>query len=91
MDLPKLKYGGKISRDGWIARSIAEISEINSNAKMLIVAGNDHVLKKLDWQNQVINKHGSIRQYLSEMQSDLRIFSVEQVAGESIYEDDFRD
>lgn len=47
------------------------------------------MLKKLDWQDQVITRHGSIRQYLSKKQSGLRIFSIGQVIGESVYYDDF--
>jgi len=90
LDLPKTKYGGLISRDEWMARSVAEVFKTNSNAKILIVVGNNHILKKLDWQDHVINKHGSIRQYLSEKDNNLRIFSVGQVVGESVYADDFR-
>ena len=57
---------------------------------MLVVVGNNHVLKKLDWQDQVINNHRSIREYLSEKRRKLRIYSIGQVIGESVYEDDFR-
>jgi len=42
---------------------------------MLVVVGNNHVLKKLDWQDHVVNQDESIREYLSE---------------KSVYEDDFR-
>jgi uncharacterized iron-regulated protein len=61
LDLPKSKYGGKISRDEWMAESIASVFQSNSNAKILVVVGNNHILKKLDWQDHVIDKHGSIR------------------------------
>ena len=57
---------------------------------MLVVVGNNHVLKKLDWQDQVINNHRSIREYLSEKRRKLRIYSIGQAIGESVYEDDFR-
>ena len=40
LDLPKSKYKEKISRDEWIARSIANVFKTNSNAKMLVVVGN---------------------------------------------------
>jgi hypothetical protein len=66
LDFPKSKNRGKISRDEWMAESIADVFESNPNAKILVVVGNNHVLKKLEWQDQVINKHGSIREYLSE-------------------------
>ena len=58
---------------------------------MLIITGNNHVLKKLDWQDHVPNPHRSIREYLSEKRSNLRIFSIGQIIGDSVYEDDFRD
>jgi len=90
LDLPKSKYKEKISRDEWIARSIANVFKTNSNAKMLVVVGNNHVFKKLDWQDHVVNSHRSIREYLTEKIGNLRIFSIGQVIGESVYEDDFR-
>ncbi len=73
-----------------MARSIAKIFKKNPNAKMLIITGNNHVLKKLDWQDHVPNPHRSIREYLSEKRSNLRIFSIGQIIGDSIYECDFR-
>jgi hypothetical protein len=48
-------------------------------------------LKKLDWQDKVINKHRSIREYLSKKRRKLRLFSIGQVISESVYEDDFRE
>jgi hypothetical protein len=90
LDLPKSKYGDKISRNEWVANSIARDFQSNSNAKMLVVVGNNHVLKKLDWQDHFIDKHGSIRQYLSKMRGEFRIYSIGQVIGNSVFEDDFR-
>jgi hypothetical protein len=90
LDFSKSKYGGTISRDEWMAKSIAGVFESNPNAKMLVIVGNNHVLKKLDWQDQVVNKHKSIREYLSDKRRKLRIFSIGQVIGESVYKDDFR-
>lgn len=90
LDLSKSKYGEKISRDEWMAESIAGVFESNPNAKMLVVVRNNHILKKLDWKDHVANKNGLIRQHLSQKRRDLRIFSIDQVIGESVYEDDFR-
>ena len=59
-------------------------------AKMLVIVGNNHVLKKLEWQDQVANNHNSIREYLSEKRRKLRMVSIGQVIGDSVYEDDFR-
>ena len=90
LDLPKSKYKEPISRDEWMAESILKIFKKNQNAKMLVVIGDLHILKKLDWQNHVPNPHRSIREYLSEKRSNLRIYSIGQIIGESVYEDDFR-
>ena len=57
---------------------------------MLVVVGNNHVLKKLDWQDHVVNQHRSIREYLTDRCRKLRMVSIGQVIGKSIYEDDFR-
>jgi hypothetical protein len=89
LDLPKTKYRESISRDEWIARSIANILKKNPNAKMLVVAGNNHVLKKLDWQDHVPNPHRSIREYLLDFNHDLRMFSIGQIISDSIYDCDF--
>ena len=90
LDLPKSKYKESISRDEWMAQSISKIFKANPNAKMLVILGNNHVLKKLDWQDHAPNPQRSIRQYLSEKRSKLRIFSICQIIGDSVYEDDFR-
>ena len=90
LDLPKSKYKENISRDEWMTESIAGVFEANPNAKMLVVVGNNHVLKKLDWQDHVPNQYRSIREYLSEKCRKLRMVSIGQVIGGSVYEDDFR-
>jgi hypothetical protein len=90
LDLPKSKYGGNIGRDEWIANLIAAVFESNPNAKILVVVGNNHILKKLDWQNHVFDNHKSVRQYLSKKCNGLSIFSIRQIIGETVYQDDFR-
>jgi len=90
LDFPKSKYGDKFNRDEWMARSITGVFKSNPNAKILVVVGNNHVLKKLDWQDHVISKHRSIREFLYELNPNLSIFSIGQIIGESVYEDDFR-
>jgi hypothetical protein len=90
LDLPKSRYQEPISRDEWIVGSILKIFQKNPDAKLLIIIGNNHVLKSLDWQDHVPNPHRSIWEYLSEKRSNLRIFSIGQIIGESVYEDDFR-
>ena len=78
LDLPKSKYKEPISRDEWMATSIEIIFKKNPNAKILIVVGDLHILKKLDWQDHVPNPNKSIREYLLEKRRKLRIFSIGQ-------------
>jgi uncharacterized iron-regulated protein len=47
LDLPKSKYTESISRDEWMAKSIERIFKKNPNAKMLIIIGSNHILKKI--------------------------------------------
>lgn len=89
VDLPKSMYHGKINRDEWMALSIAKIFCQNSNAKVLVLVGNLHVLKKIEWENNVPNPHGFIRSYLNELSPHLRMFSIGQCIDESPNECDF--
>jgi uncharacterized iron-regulated protein len=79
LDLPKSKYKEPISRDEWMAKSIEIIFQKNPNAKMLVVVGDLHILKKLDWQDHVPNPHRSIRKYLAEKRRKLRILSIPSI------------
>jgi hypothetical protein len=82
LDLPKSKYGGKISRDEWMAKSIAGVFNKDPETKMLVVVGNNHVLKNLDWQDHVPNKTGSIREYLDRLLPSRKAFSIGQIIDE---------
>lgn len=79
LDLPRSKYQGKINRDEWMARSITKIFKRDPNAKMLVVIGNLHVLKKIAWEEDVPNAHEFIRSYLNEISPHLRAFSIGQL------------
>ena len=57
---------------------------------MIVVVGNNHVLKKLEWQDHVPNPHRAMREYLLESNPDLRMFSIGQIIGDTVYECDFR-
>jgi len=56
---------------------------------MLVVVGNLHVLKVLNWQDHVPNKHRSIIEYLNDDMSGIRIFSICQLIDENPEECDF--
>jgi hypothetical protein len=79
LDLPKKLYGGKVSRDEWMARTVADAFTRNPDMKVLVVAGNFHVLKAIEWQEHVPGKTGSIREYLNNLVPSLKAFSIGQV------------
>jgi len=89
LDLPTSKYREKISRDKWMAGSIAKVFCKNPKAKMLVVVGNLHVLKVLNWEDHVPNQHRSIYGYLKDMMSEIRIFTISQLIDENRKECDF--
>jgi hypothetical protein len=90
LDLPKSEFSKPVSRDDCMAKIITALFRANPKAKMLVVVGNLHVLKKLDWQDHVPNKHRAIREYPSESLPALKMFSVGQVIGKSVCEDDLQ-
>ena len=47
LDLPKSMYHGPINRDEWMAGSISKIFQRSPKAKVLVVVGNLHVLKRI--------------------------------------------
>lgn len=59
IDLPKNIYGGKISRDEWMGRTIAGVFKTDSAVKFLVIVGNFHVLKTIEWQEHVPGKTGT--------------------------------
>ena len=74
-----------------MAISIVKIFQKNLGTKMLVIFGNLHILRKLGWQDQVRNPHMSIRQYVKDFNPNLRMFSIGQIIGDSVYECDFRE
>jgi len=91
LDLPTSKYRVKMSRDKWMAGSIIQVFRKNPKAKMLVLVGNLHVLKVLNWQDNVPNQHKSIYEYLKSMIPEFRIFSISQLIDENPEECDFTD
>ena len=89
LDLPKSMYRGEINRDEWIAGSIAKVFYRNPNAKILVLIGNLHVLKKIEWEDKVSNPHGFVRSYLNKLVPLCRMFSIGQCIHERPIECDF--
>jgi hypothetical protein len=84
------KFKGDVSRDEWMAKTITKIFQTSPNSKMFVIIGNNHILKNLEWLDHVPTENKSIREYLLDFNPDLKIFSIGQVIGESVFEDDFR-
>jgi hypothetical protein len=82
-------YRGVINRDEWMALSIVRIFRECPNAKVLLVVGNLHILKDIDWEETVPNPHGFIRSYLNELAPRLRAFSIGQCIDQMPYLCDF--
>jgi len=91
LDLPKFKNRKERNRDKWMARLIAKCFRKNTKAKMLVVVGNLHVLKVLNWQDNIPNQHKSTYGYIKDMKPDSRIFSISQIIDENPKECDFTD
>jgi len=89
LDLPKSLYRGTIGRNEYMAQSIAGVFQKSPVAKILIVSGNNHVLKKLDWEGYILNKTGSIRSYLDELVPGVSALSIGQIVDQNPEECDF--
>jgi len=79
IDLPKTRHGKEINRDEWMAMSISKIFHNNPGAKVFVKIGSLHTLKKLDWQDHVPNKRVSIREELTRLLPNARVFSIVNV------------
>lgn len=79
IDLPYRKYGGEISRDEWMARSLLATLDKEPAAKILVIIGGLHTLKKLEWEEQAPDKHPSIRQIIKRERPSTKMWSVAQL------------
>ena len=89
IDLPSSMYNGTVSRDEWMARSLLEKFQGNYSAKILVILGSLHTLKKLEWEEHVPNKHLSIREYVALERPAIKMWSVGQVIGKKAEQCDF--
>ena len=89
IDLPGSMYKENVSRDEWMARSLLIILNRNPSAKILVIVGSLHTLKKLEWEDQVPNKNQSIREYIIRDRPSTRIWSIGQMIDGNPDECDF--
>lgn len=72
-----------------MAKRISETFTAYSGMKILVIVGNLHVLKKVEWQIPAIRDQ-FIRYYLDLMNPDLSLYSVAGSINESVEECDFQ-
>ncbi|MDX2452515.1 hypothetical protein [Desulfosarcina sp.] len=89
IDLPSSMYKGTVSRDEWMARSLLIVLNRNLSAKILVIVGSLHTLKKLEWEDQVPNKHLSIREYITRERPSTKMWSIGQMLDGNPNECDF--
>ena len=89
LDLPKSEYKGNISRDEWMSMSLLKMLRGTPNAKILVVVGDLHTLKELNWEGRIKNRYLSIRQYIARERPSIKMWSVAQVIDEKPAQCDF--
>jgi hypothetical protein len=89
IDLPRSEYDDDISRDEWMARELLKVHDSEPATKILVIVGNLHIFKKLEFQEHVPNKHLSIREYIQRKRPSIRMWSVGQLIDEHPKECDF--
>jgi uncharacterized iron-regulated protein len=76
IDLPLSRYSSAISRDEFMAAELTVLFRLNARSKVLVILGGLHVLRLLDWQPKVLNRHLALRTYLKRDTPSLRVCSI---------------
>jgi len=66
-----------------------KVFDKNTKAKMFVIVGNFHILKVLNWKDNVTKQHKSIYTYLKSTIPEFQIFSISQLINENPKECDF--
>lgn len=82
-------YKNDVPRDECMATELLKLTDSEPAAKILVIIGNHHILKKLELQEHVPKKHPSIREYIQQEKPVLRMWSVGQLINENPKECDF--
>lgn len=92
LDLPLENWSSAITRDQWMADQLADTFSRSPGARFLVVVGNFHALKQIQWRAPNLPT-GGIRHTLSDLRPDLRLFSlaqsINQQPGQCPYADRF--
>jgi hypothetical protein len=89
MDCDSPKDAGFYSRDECMANVIARIYNSHENARIFVIAGDNHALKVLDWEEGVLVKPRSINDHLGTLAPEARTCSIVQVIDQDPSECDF--
>jgi hypothetical protein len=81
IDLPVEMYDTSTGRDEWMAEQIVRMVRQKPEAKILVILGNLHVLRSLDWQPSISNRPPTIRTCLKRQQPGLSVFSILNIIG----------
>jgi uncharacterized iron-regulated protein len=89
LDLPKSMWSDAITRDRWMAKRISDVITPSNGVKMLVIVGNLHVLKKVEWEIPAIRDQ-FIRYHLDRMNPGLNLYSVAESINEAVEVCDFQ-
>ena len=89
LDIPTTPlHSINMNRDEWMAHSIEKLF-VRPGVKVFVVVGNLHVIKNIEWEDGVLDPHGFIPSYLSNLKPQLRLFSIGQCIDELPSQCDF--
>jgi len=89
IDLPAGQYGGPVSRNAYMARSLAAILQARPQSRILTILGSLHVLRRLNWQHRVGSGNDAVRTHLERRLPDLKVFSLVNLVDAADAENDF--
>ncbi|ABW68742.1 hypothetical protein [Desulfosudis oleivorans] len=79
IDLPLSRFHESISRDQYMAQVISGLYQNTPGCRILVVLGNLHVLKQLEWEEGVGSEDKPVVQYLEADLPGVPLFSIGQV------------
>jgi hypothetical protein len=76
IDLPPALYGSGFTRDQWMAKKLSAIFSDQPEAKVLVILGTLHVLRKLHWKNPEVHHNSTLRTELEQMRPNLKMHTI---------------
>ncbi len=75
LDLPRSMWNRALTRDEWMAKNILKVLKENRGGKVLVIVGNLHTLKKVNWLDGS-NDHDFILGCLAKGKPGIRVCSI---------------